>query len=123
MGRLRRVFPCLRLKCPDTVYPKQGHHGATHDFEAERGFFEERAAIIEFDAGVDRAHAERLAWDETLARFFAGDATSIVKRASADGVEVIRESGCFRLSGPRSACDSWRPTIPERHLRSVAGRS
>jgi hypothetical protein len=38
---------------------------AVADLPADaRDAFEERAAIAEFDGGLDRAAAERLAWDE-----------------------------------------------------------
>jgi hypothetical protein len=43
---------------------------AAHDFEDEQEYFEERAAILEFDAGFAREEAERLARVETLARYF-----------------------------------------------------
>lgn len=36
--------------------------------EDYREFYEERAAIFEFEAGYSRPEAERLAWDETVRR-------------------------------------------------------
>ena len=36
--------------------------------EAEREWFEERAAIAEFDGGLNRANAERQAWGAVLRR-------------------------------------------------------
>lgn len=40
--------------------------------EDERAAFEERAAIREFDAGLPRVAAERLAWGELLTTRSAG---------------------------------------------------
>lgn len=82
-----------------------------HDFEDEREFFEERAGILEFDAGYAREEAERLARAETLARYFGGDANTIIHRASAQGVRVRLVDASLRASGPVEARSQWLPTL------------
>jgi hypothetical protein len=84
---------------------------AVHDFDDEQEFFEERAAILEFDAGYAREDAERLARIETLTRYFEGDATMIIRKASAQGVQVRLVQGSLRASGPVDARNQWLPTL------------
>ncbi len=82
-----------------------------HDFEGEHEFFEERAGILEFDAGYAREEAERLARIETLARYFRGDATMIIRKASAQGVRVQLVDERLSATGPVDACNQWLPTL------------
>lgn len=84
---------------------------AAHDFDDEQEFFEERAAILEFDAGYAREQAERLARIETLARYFEGDGTMIIRKAAAQGVRVRLVDGGLRTSGPAEACNQWLATL------------
>jgi hypothetical protein len=84
---------------------------AAHDFEDEQEFFEERAGILEFDAGFAREEAERLARIETLARYFEGDATMIIRKAAAQGVRVRLVDSGPSATGPVDACTQWLPTL------------
>lgn len=84
---------------------------AVHDFEDEQEFFEERAGILEFDAGYARVEAERLARIETLARYFEGDATMIIRKAAAQGVRVRLVDEGLSTIGPVDACNKWLPTL------------
>lgn len=84
---------------------------AAHDFDDEQEFFEERAAILEFDASFAREEAERLARIETLARYFEGDATMIIRKAAAHGVRVQLADKSLSATGPVDACAKWLPTL------------
>jgi hypothetical protein len=70
------------LPPPDAAHPQPPHFGEVrspslpaaraHWPAAARDAWEERAAIMEFDAGLDRAAAEALAEVSVRARFAAG---------------------------------------------------
>ncbi|MBM4118758.1 hypothetical protein FJ251_13695 [bacterium] len=60
------------VPCPEAE-PSFGSTGSAAragppDAECLREEFEERAAILEFDGGLNRAEAERLAWELVLTR-------------------------------------------------------
>ena len=82
---------------------------ADHDCEDEGEYFEERAGILEFDAGYSREEAERLARVETLARYFGGDVAASVRKASAQGVRVRLVDGGLRAGGPVEVRDRQAP--------------
>ncbi len=84
---------------------------ASHNFEDEHEFFEERAGILEFDAGYPRGEAERLARIETLARYYGGSAMAIIRRAASEAVEVRLARGRLRVSGETEHRREWAPTL------------
>ena len=56
-----------RLETPRHALVRTLRCAAVADLPADlRDAFEERAAIAEFDGGLDRAAAERLAWAEVI---------------------------------------------------------
>ena len=93
---------------------------ARHNFEDEREFFEERAGILEFDAGYPRGEAERLARIETLARYFGGDPMTIVRRAAADAVEVRLIGERLRVNGNAERRREWAPTLQRFETELIA---
>ncbi|MFO1314051.1 MAG: hypothetical protein U1F58_00475 [Burkholderiales bacterium] len=83
--------------------------GRKHDFEDEQEYFEERAGILEYEAGLPREEAERLARKETLARYFAGDVAVLLATAAADAVHL--QDDALHATGPAEARRSWLPTL------------
>jgi hypothetical protein len=63
-GERLRYFPRSALT-PDLLDQLKAHKA---DLLALIERFEERAAILEFDAGLIRREAERLAWDDQFSR-------------------------------------------------------
>ena len=102
--------------------------GRKHDFEDEQEYYEERAGILEYDAGLTRDEAERQARVETLARYFDGQVVVLLAIAADDGIALYREGTSLHVAGPTEARRRWLPTLQRfrsdllSHLSARASR-
>src|SRR5689334_13503246 len=92
-------------------------------FESEREFYEERAAIMQYDGGLPRGEAERRARMETLRHFYAGDVYEIVRSAAAQEVCIAVVAGRLQITGPEDARRKWSTTLDRFRLELLIALS
>jgi hypothetical protein len=113
-GRVRLVCPNDDPPPAELIESARAHKGELHQLlvtqEARRDRFEERAAILEFDAGLSRAEAEAIARREMMAGVYDD------MQASRDPVYYASALAVLRAECPAyvDAAD-WQQAIEDGH--------